>query len=57
MSLTFRQPWADAVPLRRSAQLTRSYAAAVPYRRQLPLPAGPPRLSFACLGPFVNNAC
>ena len=57
MSLTFRQPWADAVPLRPSTQLTRSYAAAAPYRRQPPLPAGAPRLSFAHLGPFVNNAC
>jgi hypothetical protein len=57
MSVAFYQPWADAVPLRRSAQLTRSYAAAAPYYRQPPPPAGAPRLSFAYLGPFVNNAC
>jgi hypothetical protein len=57
MSVACYQPWADAVPLRRSAQLTRSYAAAAPYYRQPPLPAGVPRLSFARLGPFVNNAC
>jgi hypothetical protein len=57
MSLTFRQPWADVVPLRRSAQLARSSAAGAPYYRQPPLPAGAPRLPFAYLGPFVNNAC